>query len=258
MNRLWEKYDGFIFDMDGTIYLEEEMIDGAVETLNFLINKNKHLLFITNKTTQHRKEYANFLISNGIEISANMILTAEDNIVNFLKTERRKKKFFAIAETKFIEKLQNSELEFSDNPKEIELIIITLDRNYSEMKFEIAAEALLYGAEFLAANIDSTCPIIKGEITDAGLIISDLEKRTGKRLQKHFGKPSQTMIEVIENKMEYKKQSYLLLGDRLETDILIGKKMGIDTALVNSGVVNDFSHSIAQPTYNLESIKDIL
>ncbi|MCF6269300.1 MAG: HAD-IIA family hydrolase [Melioribacteraceae bacterium] len=264
MNRLWEKYDGFIFDMDGTIYIEEEIIEGAVETLNFLIKQNKHLLFVTNKTTQYRKDYANFLISNGVEISSNSILTATDNIVNYLTAERMGKKFFAIAETKFIEKLlaesygQNSELEFSDNPEEIELIIITLDRNYTEKKFEIAAKALLNGAEFFAANIDSTCPIIEGEINDAGLIISDLEKRTGKRLKKHFGKPSRTMIEVIKKKMQYKKSCYLLLGDRLETDILMGNKMGVDTALVRSGIVNDFNRAVAQPTYNIESIKDIL
>lgn len=258
MSRLWEKYEGFIFDMDGTIYLEDKMIDGAVETLNFLINKNKHILFVTNKTTQCRKDYADRLNLNGVKATSEQILTAADNTVNYLKIERRKKKFFAIAEDKFIEELKKAELEYSENPEEIELIIITLDRNYSEKKFEIAKKALINGAEFFAANVDSTCPIIEGEIRDAGLIISDLEQITERNLQNHFGKPSDIMIGAIENKMKYKKSSYLLLGDRLETDILMGNKMNVDTVLVSSGIENDFNKKIAQPTYKFESIKEIL
>jgi len=258
LNHLAENYKGFIFDLDGTIYLEDKMIDGAVETLNYLIEKGKHLLFVTNKTTHTKDEYAEFLNGNGVAISSKQILTATDNIVNYLKAERSKKKFFAIAETKFIKELQNSELEYSENVKEIEIIIITLDRNYSEEKIKIAKKALLNEAEFFAANIDTTCPIIEGEIKDAGLIISDLERITGKKLKKHFGKPSQIMIGVIENKLQHEKSNYLLLGDRLETDILMGNKMGIDTALVSSGIVNDFTVSVTQPTFILKSIKDIL
>lgn len=258
MNNLAENYKGFIFDLDGTIYLENKMINGAVETINYLIDKRKHLLFVTNKTTHTKDEYAKFLNDNGVSVSSEQILTATDNIVKYLKSERSKKKFFAVAESKFIEELQNSELEYSENVEDIEIIIITLDRNYSEKKFKIAKNALTNGAEFFAANIDSTCPMIEGEIKDAGLIISDLERETGKKLQKHFGKPSQIMIEVIENKIQHKKSNYLLLGDRLETDILMGNKMEMDTALVRSGIVNDFSVAVTQPNFIIESIKEIL
>lgn len=258
MNHLSEKYKGFIFDLDGTIYLENRMINGAVDTINYLIEKEKHLLFVTNKTIQTKDEYANFFIRNGVSISSEQIITATDNIVNYLNAERSKRKFFAIAETKFIEELQNSDLEFSKKIEEIELIIVTLDRNYSEEKFEIAKNALINGAEFFAANIDSTCPIIEGEINDAGIIISDLEEKTGKKLKQHFGKPSEIMIKRIENKLQYAKSNYLIIGDRLETDILMGNNMEIDTALVGSGIVNDFNLAVAKPTFILESIKDIL
>ncbi len=258
MNHLAENYKGFIFDLDGTLYIENKMINGAAETINSLIENGKHLLFVTNKTTHTKEEYSEFLNKNGAPISSEQILTATDNIVNYLKTEKNQKKFFAIAESKFIEELQNSELELSENIEEIDLIIITLDRNYTNEKFEIAKRALINGAEFFAANVDYTCPIIEGEIKDAGLIISDLEKSTGRRLQKHFGKPSQFMIEVIENKLQYEKSNYLLLGDRLETDILMGNKMGIDTSLVKSGIVNDFGTAVAQPKFILESIRDVL
>ena len=244
--------------MDGTIYLEDKMIDGAVETLNSLIKDEKHLLFVTNKTTQSKSEYARLLNDNGISISPSQILTATDNCIKFLKKERKGKKFYAIAEEVFINEIVELGLIFTENPKEIEIIIISLDRNYSKIKFEIAKNALLNGAEFLAANIDNTCPVINGEIIDAGIVISDLENSTNRKLQQHFGKPSNFMISSITEKLEFEKKEYLLIGDRLETDILMGNKMEIDTVLVNSGVFNNIKNPSNLATYNIKSIINIL
>ncbi len=244
--------------MDGTIYLEEKMINGAIETLNYLIGEGKHLLFVTNKTTQTKDDYANFLIENGVPISSNQIITAADNCINYLSENKKGKNFYAIAENSFINSIVNAGLSYSEDPTAIEILIITLDRNFSQSKFEIAKNALLNGAEFFAANIDNTCPVVKGEIVDAGIIISDLEKNTNQKLKKHFGKPSEYMISTIEKNLEFGRDNYLLIGDRLETDILMGNKMGIDTALVNSGVKNKVRIYNSKAKFNFASIKEIL
>ena len=244
--------------MDGTIYLEDKMIDGAVETLNYLIKKEKHLLFVTNKTTQTKDDYANFLKNNGVNMLSNNVLTAASNCINFLQRERSGKKFYAIAEDVFIDSIKDAGLIFTENPEDIEIIIISLDRNYSKSKFQIARNALLNRAEFLAANIDNTCPVMEGEIVDAGIVISDLEKETGKNLLQHFGKPSEYMISTITNNLKYKKSDYLLVGDRLETDILMGNIMELDTMLVNSGVFNSIENKNNTPTYSVTSIKELL
>ena len=258
MTHFIDKYEGFIFDMDGTIYLEDKMIEGAVKTINYLIEKQKHILFITNKTTQTKDEYARFLNNNGISISSSQILTAANNCIKFLKKERKMAKFYAIAEDVFISEIIEAGLLFTDNPKEIEILIVSLDRNYCPNKFEIAKNALLNGAEFLAANIDNTCPIIKGEIVDAGTVIYELEKATNKKLQQQFGKPSNFMISEIKEKLKYNPRKYLLIGDRIETDILMGNKMGMDTVLVKSGVFNSSKNSSNFATYNIASIEKIL
>jgi ribonucleotide monophosphatase NagD (HAD superfamily) len=88
--------------MDGTIILENKMIDGAVHTINALIEKGKHILFVTNKTIQSNLEYVNFLNQNGITISSNQILTATTNCINYMMRELANKKFYAIAEDAFI------------------------------------------------------------------------------------------------------------------------------------------------------------
>ncbi|MDA3859780.1 MAG: HAD-IIA family hydrolase [Melioribacteraceae bacterium] len=258
MTSLSEKYKGFIFDMDGTIYLEDKMINGAVETLNYLIKKNKHILFVTNKTTQTKEEYAEFLNMNGVAISSDQILTAASNCVSYLKRERQNKKFYAIAEDVLINNVKDAGLIFTENPNEIDVLIISLDRNYSPQKFEIAKNALTNGAEFFAANIDNTCPVIKGEIVDAGIVISDLESATGKKLIQHFGKPSEFMISTIKRNLKFSVKDYLLIGDRLETDILMGNKIGIDTVLVNSGVANKLDNPTCSATFHVNSIEEIL
>lgn len=255
---LSNKYKGFIFDMDGTIYVEKKMIAGAVKTLNTLINMGKQILFVTNKTTQSKDEYLQVLKNNDVDININQILTATDNTVQYFKNNKMNIKFYAIAEESLIKNIEKLGLIYTEKLNEIEFVLISLDRNYTKEKFEIAKKALLNGAELFAANIDNTCPVIKGEIIDAGTIIAELEKETSVKLKKHFGKPSSYMVSAIEGKMKFSKKDYLLIGDRLETDILMGSKLGIDTMLVKSGVFNKVSNPTVIPTYNVASISEIL
>jgi arabinose operon protein AraL len=255
---LSKNYKGFIFDMDGTIYLENKMIDGASKTLNHLMEMGKHILFVTNKTTQTKDEYSLFLNNNNVKVITDQIITATDNTVQYLKKTKKGCKFYAIAEDSLIKSIEDAGLIFCEKTDEIDLILISLDRNYSNEKFEIAKKALLNGADFFAANIDNTCPVIKGEIVDAGTVISRLETETSKKLIQHFGKPSKFMVSAIEEKIKFCKKDYLLIGDRLETDILMGSNMGVDTVLVSSGVFNSVSNSTLKATFNVASIKEIL
>jgi arabinose operon protein AraL len=129
--------------------------------------------------------------------------------------------------------------------------------NYS--KLEIAAKALDKGARFYAANIDNTCPVEKGEILDAGSTISALEKRTNRKLEKNFGKPSKYIMKEIFRRVNVNPKNCLIIGDRLETDIAMGNKFGMDTALVMTGVKKNLniSHRF-KPTYNISSIADLI
>jgi ribonucleotide monophosphatase NagD (HAD superfamily) len=112
---------------------------------------------------------------------------------------------------------------------------------------------------FFAANIDDTCPVDEGEVLDAGSTISALEKRTHRKLELHFGKPSAYMFDEIKRKLSAHLSSTLLVGDRLETDIAMGNNFGVDTALVSTGIKNflDGSNGYA-PTYQLKSVFDII
>src|ERR1035437_399957 len=256
---MFNKYNSFIFDLDGTIYTEEKLIPDADKTINLLKKKGKKIVFISNKTTGSSHDYFLLLKSFNINVHQDEIINSSLVIKKFLKNNFPGKTFFAIGEKKFIEEIEREGLVFSKDPDKIEIVIITLDRTLNFNKIEIAARSIEKGARFFAANIDNTCPVLKGEITDAGVTISALEKRTHKKLELHFGKPSKFMFDEIKTKLKTENSKILLVGDRLETDIAMGNIFGIDTALVATGIKNiGNGNSNIKPTYELPSVALLL
>lgn len=253
------RYHGFIFDLDGTLYRGDNMIPGAAETINKLRNMSKRLVFISNKTTGSSKEYITFLREHGCFIEDDELFNATNITAAYLKLHYPDSTFFAIGEAPFITEIEQEGLSFSRDPQKVDIVLITLDRSLTYEKLEIAAKSLENGARFFAANIDNTCPVEGGEILDAGSTISALEKRTGRKLELYFGKPSQFMIEAALDYLKTPKDKLLLIGDRAETDIAMGQRSGIDTALVATGVKNfDMNDTRIFPTYYLTSVTDLL
>lgn len=253
------KYEGFIFDLDGTIYRGTHLIPNAEQTINTLKSLGKQLIFISNKTTGTIPEYFKQLTNWGLNISEDEIIISTLVISKYLSNNFRDSIFYAIGEDSFISEIESAGLKYSEIPDEIEVLIVTLDRTLNYEKLEIAARALEKGAKFFAANIDDTCPVDDGEVLDAGSTISALEKRTHRKLELHFGKPSKFMFDEIKSRMKTDLSKFLLTGDRLETDIAMGNIFGIDTALVSTGV-QCFPNGLygIMPTYRLNSIYDII
>ena len=254
-----EKYDGFIFDLDGTIYRGENIIPNADKTVNFIKASGKKIIFISNKTTGSIKDYYDFLDSKGLNIDENDIISSTIVLKKYLSGTFLRSKFFAIGEDNFVKEIEESGLVYSEIPEAIDILIVTLDRTLNYNKLEIAARAIENGARFFAANIDDTCPVDEGEILDAGSTISALEKRTHKKLELNFGKPSVFMFEEIKRRLKVDLKKVLLIGDRLETDIALVNNFGIDSALVSTGVKHypNGANGI-KPTYYLNSVADLL
>ena len=257
--KLTDKYDSFIFDLDGTIYRGEHLIPRADEVINRLKSLGKKIVFVSNKTTGTVIDYYHLLKNWGLNINVDEIINSTLVVINYLNQNFEGQCFFAIGEDSFVSEIKKSGLKYSTDPKEVKILLVTLDRTLDYQKLEIAAQALENGAKFFAANIDDTCPVDSGEVLDAGSTISALEKRTHRKLELHFGKPSEFMFKEIKNRLKLDPARTLLIGDRVETDIAMGNKFGIDTALVGTGVknfVNGFNGY--SPTYQLKSVFDII
>ncbi|MCU0342993.1 MAG: HAD-IIA family hydrolase [Ignavibacterium sp.] len=253
------KYDSFIFDLDGTVYRGDDIIPGADITINRLKDSGKKLIFISNKTTGTIRDYYTFLKSFRLDIEESEIINSTYVLKNYLKDNYINSTFYAIGEEIFIKEISEARLNYSEDPSKVEILLVTLDRTLNYKKLETAANALENGARFFAANIDDTCPVSGGEVLDAGSTISALEKRTHRKLELNFGKPSKFMMDEVMKRLSSDKSKTLLIGDRLETDIAMGNRFGIDTALVSTGVKHYTNgNSDIKPTYYLNSVADLI
>jgi len=245
--------------LDGTIYRGSRIIPNADKTINHLKELGKKIVFVSNKTTGSVSDYYQFLKSNGLNIAEEEIVNSTIVIKKYLTENFKTSRFFAVGEKVFINELVDAGLKYSEDANQVDILLVTLDRTITYEKLETAARALENGAKFFAANIDDTCPVDNGEVIDAGSTISALEKRTHRKLEKHFGKPSEYMFNEVKSRLNIDLSKVLLIGDRLQTDIAMGNKFGVDTALVATGVKffpNGADNIV--PTYKINSVFDLL
>jgi HAD superfamily hydrolase (TIGR01450 family) len=143
--------------------------------------------------------------------------------------------------------------------EEIEVVVAAFDRTLDYAKLDMAHQALVRGARFLATNPDRTCPIDGRELPDCAGVIAFLEATTGRRVEMVAGKPSRHILEAAVARLGVPMARCLMVGDRLATDIVMGQRAGIDTALVLTGVTTRamLAEGDVQPTYVLESMVDI-
>ncbi|MCR4416723.1 MAG: HAD-IIA family hydrolase [Ignavibacteria bacterium] len=258
MHEILQRFNGFIFDLDGTIYRETKLIDGAKEVFQKLNALKKKYVFVSNRTTSTKTQYKERLNSFGIDCDENQIITSAEVTKNYLIKNHKDENVFVIGEPIFIDYLKSSGIKIANH--KIDIVLITLDRTLSFDKIYQAQKALQSGARFFAANADLTCPIEDDEILDAGYTITALENLTGKKLEINFGKPSKFIIKEVLKRISLQEQECILIGDRLETDILMAKQNQISSALVLSGVTKKEQLSISpiNPDYILNSIADLI
>ena len=255
-------YRGYISDLDGTIYRGEEVIPGAPQTIAELRRRGCGVVFLSNKPLKRRQAYAEKLTRLGIPTSPDDVINSSLVLARYLAHSEHgmaEATVFAIGEPPLLEELTAAGLRLSNIPEEIEVVIASFDRTFDYQKLNIGFQALRRGARFLATNADRTCPVEGGEIPDAGAIIGALEGCSGRKVEWVVGKPSPLIMEMALERLGLPADACLMVGDRLETDIAMGRRVGMSTALVLSGVTRreDLSHSPIQPDYVLESIADL-
>jgi NagD protein len=169
-------------------------------------------------------------------------------------------RIFVIGEPPLWEELRRAGLHLTEDPAQIEYVVAAFDRTFDYRKWNIAFQAIkFHGAHFVATNADKSCPVDGGEIPDCAGVIAALEATTGKQVEFVAGKPSPLIIQTGVAQMGIGVAECLIVGDRLETDITMGRAAGARTALVLTGVTKraHLAHASAQPDYILENIGDL-
>ncbi|MFQ5859862.1 MAG: HAD-IIA family hydrolase, partial [Anaerolineae bacterium] len=231
-----DKYRGFIFDLDGTIYRGERALPGAVEVVRMLRGRGRPVVFMSNKPLEPRAAYAAKLTRLGMPTEPSDVLTSAVVLAHHLRQETPEARLFVIGEPPLLAEMRDAGFRLSDEPAEIDVVVAAFDRTFDYAKWNTAFQAIRRGARFVATNADRTCPVEGGEIPDCAGIIAALEATTEKKVELVAGKPSRLMIQAGLDRMGLPAEQVLMVGDRLETDILMGKRAGTATALVLTGV----------------------
>ena len=253
-------FAGYIFDLDGTVYLGDALLPTAGETVTALRARGVRTIFISNNPTHAREEYAAKLTRLGVPTPVGDVLTSSLVMVDFLKRRLPGARLFVIGEEPLCAELRRDGFELTERARDVDAVIASFDRTFVYRKLQIAFDALRAGARFFATNPDPYCPVPGGGEPDCAAIIAAIEACTGARVEAVVGKPSTYMIDAALHLMDLPAAECLMTGDRLETDILMGREAGMATALPLTGAARE-SHlesSVIRPTYVLHQLADLL
>ncbi len=255
-------FKGFIFDLDGTVYVSDKLIPDADRVIRLIRERGRKVVFLSNKPIQTREDYASKLTRLGIPTQPDEVINSTFVMANYLKKISPLAKLFVVGETPFVEELRRAGFQITDEPKEVEYVVVAFDRTFDYQKLNIAFQAIKRGAHFVATNPDRTCPVEGGEIPDCAGMIAAIEAVTQKKVEVVVGKPSPLMIQAAMEIMQLRPEECILIGDRLETDIKMGKDSGIATGIVLTGVTDEktleeYKHSSLQPDFVFQSIADV-
>ena len=257
------RFRGYIFDLDGTIYLGERAIPGAPETVRCLRQAGCRVTFVSNKPLQPRERYAEKLTRLGIPTEPADVLTSGHVLGRWLAAEAPGARVFVVGEPPLLAELAAFDLQIindTQHSEEADFVVAAFDRTFDYGKLNAAFQAIRQGARFVATNADCTCPIEGGEIPDAAAVIGAIEGCTGVKVELVAGKPSSLIVEAGLARMGgLSPQQCLVVGDRLETDVVMAQRAGAASAVVLTGITRreDLAHSAIQPDYVLESVADI-
>jgi len=252
-------FKGFIFDLDGTVYLSDHLIPGADDLIQLLRKSGRKVVFLSNKPLQTREDYAAKLTRLGIPTQPEEVINSTFVMTHYLKKNAPHARLFVVGEAPFIEELKKGGFLITEEPKEIEYVVVAFDRTFDYRKLNVAFQAIKLGAHFVATNPDRTCPVEGGEIPDCAGMIAAIEAVTGKKVEIIVGKPSPLMIQAALEVMGLKPEDCVLIGDRLETDIKMGKESGIATGIVLTGVTDEktLKETSIPPDFIFQSIADV-
>ena len=249
----------FLLDMDGTIYLDNDLFDGTLDFLTAVKNSGGKYLFVTNNSSKSTDAYVEKLGKIGIEATEDDFLTSTDATCLYLKRYEGKK-FYVSGTRSFETQLKESSV-LTTTELEDDIFGIVMG-NDTELTFKKLDDVCRLLTErdmiYIATNPDWVCPTAYGYVPDCGAVAEMINRATGKS-PLFIGKPKPEMLLLAMEKFGYSKEETLMVGDRVYTDIASGYNAGVDTVLVLSGegTKKDAESTDTKPTYVMQDIREL-
>lgn len=247
---------GFLLDMDGTIYLGDTVLPGAVEFVAQCRATGRRVLFLTNNSSKSRVDYVRKLNTLGIPASDQDVLTSGEATISYLRAVRLGSRVYLLGTKPLRDEF--SEAGFELDSEDPDIVVIGFDMDLTYERLRRACDLIRRGVPFMATHPDVNCPTESGPIPDCGSILAAIRESTG-RVPKIIGKPNTEMIDSAMRKIGVCRQETAMVGDRLYTDIAMAMSANIAGILVLSGETqrSDLEGSRFAPDLVVDSIGDL-
>lgn len=248
----------YIFDMDGTIYLGYNVFDFAIRFINHLRAAGKRVLFFTNNASHTTEFYVKKLTKLGFSPTPDEIMTSGDVTIEFLKRHRPGKSVYLVGTDELVDSFRANGINIlTGDEDKADIVVTSFDTTLTYKKMDNACRFVRNGAEYLSTHPDFNCPTENGFIPDSGAIAAFVTASTGK-VPTYFGKPYRETIDMISEATGFGLGEMCIFGDRLYTDIAIGKKHGVTAVLVLTGETQPADVDAATPAEKPDFVFDSL
>ncbi len=247
---------GFICDMDGVIYHGSLPLEGSKGFVDWLKSEGKQFLFLTNSSARSPRELHQKLLHMGIEVGEDHFITSGMATAHFIASQCPGGRVFAIGDSGLYQAIYEAGLSIDESQPDY--VVVGETRSYSYEKIETAILLVLAGAKLIGTNPDLTGPTERGIGPACRALIAPIEMATGK--QAYFiGKPNPLIMRHARQLFNCRRDETVIIGDRMDTDIIAGIESGIDTVLVLSGITkeSDLDRYPYKPHYILKDVSEI-
>lgn len=248
----------FLLDLDGTVYLDDTPIDGAVCSLQALRNRGKRLVFLTNNSSKTQEEYREKLQRIGLWGEGDFVYTSGMAAVSFLKENFPDKKVYLLGTDALKEAFVRAGVALVENDPEV--CMLAYDTSLAFDKLRKFDAFLKGGARYFATHPDNVCPTGGYPMPDVGSFISLFKTSSGRAPELIIGKPYRTMGDCISRELGISRESLCMIGDRMHTDIRFANKNGMKSVLVLSGetTAESMKSFPDRPDLVLPSIRELI
>ncbi len=257
-------FGGYVFDLDGTLYLGDHLLPGAAETVAAIRAAGSRVAFLTNKPLESPAAYAAKLSALGIPAIEREVVSSTDALLRYLQRHAPVARILPVSEPLLAGMLRDAGFTVidpvRDDPLTADLVVVSWDRTFDYAKLLAAFRAVRAGARIVATNPDPFCPTADGDLPDCAAMLAAIEASTGARAEAIVGKPSPHMAATLLDRLGLPANDTILVGDRLLTDVRMAQEAGMASALVLSGAttVEALAGSTVIPDYVLEGVAGIL
>lgn len=252
-------YEAVILDVDGTIVRGERLVPGAPDGLRAIDDAGCGRLLFSNNPTRGAAHYGERLAAHGVDVDPRYVLTSATVTAEYLAQTHPDDPIYLVGEPRLRGILEAASLPLTDDPHEATVVVGSIDRDLTYADLEAALPALEAADAFYGTDPDVTIPTTDGMSPGSGAILASLEAMAGRELDAILGKPSGVAANAALDRLGTPADRTLIVGDRLNTDVELGRRVGMGTALVTTGVMDreDVDAADHEPTYVIDSLAEL-